>query len=87
MTKDHGPSIKDDETFEALRDEGASKKKAARIANAQANDDRDPGEKGGKQPPYEDWTKDDLYDRAGELGVEGRSEMTKDELIAALRDR
>ena len=86
MTKDHGPSIKDDETYEALREDGASKEKAARIANAQASDDRHPGEKGGKAPPYEDWTKDDLYDRAQEIGIEGRSDMTKDELIAALRD-
>ena len=34
---------------------------------------------------YEDWTKDELYDRAREIGIEGRSDMTKDELIAALR--
>ena len=87
MTKDHGPSIKDDETYEALLDQGASKEKAARIANAQASDDMDPSEKGGKAPPYEDWTKDELYQRAQELDVDGRSSMTKDELIAALRDR
>lgn len=87
MTKDHGPSIKDDETFEALRDQGASKEKAARIANARANDDMEPSRKGGHQPPYEEWTKDDLYARAQELGIEGRSEMGKDELIAALRAR
>ena len=35
-----GPSVKDDETYEALRDEGASKEKAARIANASANTSR-----------------------------------------------
>ena len=87
MTRDHGPQIKDDETYEALREEGASKEKAARIANARANPDQHPSEKGGKAPPYEEWTKDDLYDRAQELDVEGRSDMTKDELIAALRDR
>ena len=33
MAKDHGPSIKDDERYEALRQEGMSKEKAARIAN------------------------------------------------------
>ncbi len=86
MTKDHGPQIKDDETFEALRDEGASKEKAARIANAQARDDMDPGTKGGESPAYEDWTKDDLYGRAQEIGIDGRSDMTKDELIEALRN-
>jgi hypothetical protein len=34
MTEDHGPSIKDDETYEALREDGAPKSKAAAIANA-----------------------------------------------------
>src|SRR3546814_16458373 len=33
MAKEHGPQIKDDERYEALRREGASKEKAARIAN------------------------------------------------------
>ena len=86
MSKDHGPSIKDEDTYEALRDKGASKEKAARIANAQANEDQSPSSKGGKASPYEEWTKDELYDRAQELDIEGRSDMTKDELISALRD-
>ena len=94
MAKDHGPSIKDDEAYEALRDQGYSKHKSAAIANAQANaegddavnDDQHPSAKGGHAPPYEEWTKDELYDRARELGVEGRSDMTKDELIQALRN-
>lgn len=81
MAKDHGPSIKDDEKYEALRDEGYSKEKAARIANAgdQAS------KRGGQAPPYEEWTRDELYERAQELDIEGRSKMTKDELIHALR--
>ncbi|MFZ3581028.1 DUF7218 family protein [Loktanella sp. DJP18] len=87
MTKDHGPRIKDDETYEALRNQGASQEKAARIANAQAAPDQHPSEKGGKAPPYEDWSKDDLYARAQELEIAGRSDMSKDDLIAALRDR
>ena len=33
MAKNHGPQIKDDEQYEALRKQGASKEKAARIAN------------------------------------------------------
>lgn len=86
MSKDHGPSIKDDETYQALREDGASKEKAARIANAQANDSQNPSEKGGGQSPYEEWTKDDLYDRAKEIGIDGRSAMSKDELISALRN-
>ena len=87
MTKDHGKSIKNDKVYEALRKDGASKEKAARIANAQASDDQNPSEKGGKAPPYEEWTKDVLYEGARELDIEGRSDMTKDELIDALRNR
>lgn len=81
MANDHGPSIKDDEQYEALREQGMSKEKAARIANSD-----DASEKGGGQPPYEEWTKDELYDRAQELDIDGRSDMTKDELISALRE-
>ncbi|SEW19278.1 Rho termination factor, N-terminal domain [Cognatiyoonia koreensis] len=84
---DHGNSIKNDDTYEALREDGASKSKAAAIANAQANDDQSPSKKGGKAPPYEEWTKDELMSRAQELDVEGRSDMTKDELIDALRNQ
>ena len=83
MTKDHGPSIKDDEQYEALREDGASKEKAARIANT---DRSEAGQKGGEAPSYEEWTKDDLEGRAAEIGIEGRSQMDKDELIDALRN-
>ncbi|WP_425098258.1 DUF7218 family protein [Tropicibacter sp. S64] len=79
------PSIKDEDTYEALRDKGMSKEKAARISNAQANEDMHPSQKGGKAAPYEEWTKDDLYERAQEIGIDGRSSMDKAELIAALR--
>jgi len=34
--KKHGPSIKKPDTYEALREEGMSKSRAARISNAQA---------------------------------------------------
>ena len=84
--KTPGPSVKDDKLYEDLRDKGYSKEKSARIANAKANPDMHPSKKGGKAPPYEEWTKDDLYERAQEIGIEGRSDMTKDELIEALRD-
>ena len=80
------PSLKNEKLYEDLRDKGMSKEKAARISNAQANDKMHPSEKGGKAPPYEDWTKDDLYERAQEIGINGRSDMTKDELIEALRN-
>ena len=83
MAKDHGPSVKDDEQYEALRREGASKEKAARIANT---DRHEAGERGGHSHSYEDWSKDDLERRAAEIGIEGRSKMSKDELIDALRN-
>lgn len=85
MTRDHGPSIKDDDTYEALRDKGYSKSKAAAIANAQENESMSPSRQGGKAPPYEEWTKDALMERARELDIEGRSTMKKSELIKALR--
>ncbi len=77
--------IKDRDTYEALRDEGYSKEKSARIANAQASPSQSPSKKGGKAAPYEDWTRDALYQRARELEIDGRSKMTKPELIDALR--
>ncbi|MET0190605.1 MAG: Rho termination factor [Pseudonocardia sediminis] len=81
------PSIKDEKTYEALRDEGASKEKAARIANAAARDGRSTvGERGGEAGNYEDMTKDQLYERAQRIGIDGRSDMSKDELITALRN-
>ena len=84
--KDPGPSVKDAEVYEALRDDGASKEKAARIANASAAQGRSAvGERGGGATDYEDRTVDELRQRAAELDIEGRSSMTKEELIDALR--
>lgn len=80
-TKNHGNTIKDDEKYEALRREGMSKQKAARIANTP-----DSGKKGGKAKKYEDRTKEDLYREAKKVGIEGRSKMSKKELIHALRN-
>ena len=82
MAKDHGPQIKDDAQYEALRRKGMSKEKAARIANT---DRQSAGRKGGKAAKYEEWSRQDLYDKAREVGIEGRSKMKKEELIAALR--
>lgn len=85
--RDPGPSVKDKELYEALRDDGASKEKAARISNAAANSSRKAiGHKGGAAEDYEDRTKQELVTRAREIGIEGRSKMSKSELIDALRN-
>lgn len=85
-TKNHGPQIKDDKMYEKIRKQGASKEKAARIANAASNSSRSKvGKKGGKHSKYEDWKVDDLRKRASEIGIEGRSKMNKDKLIDAIR--
>tara|TARA_Y100000815_G_C13348084_1_gene502935 strand:+ start:371 stop:604 length:234 start_codon:yes stop_codon:yes gene_type:complete len=75
------PRVKNEEQYEALRDKGYSKEKSVRIANTP-----DAGKKGGKAKPYEEWSRDDLYDQAKNVGIEGRSKMTKKELIHALRN-
>lgn len=85
--RDPGPSVKDPELYEALRDDGASKEKAARIANAAAASSRsEVGRRGGKAKNYEDATKRELLARARDLGIKGRSRMSKAELIDALRN-
>lgn len=85
--KSPGPSVKDPELYEELRQDGASKEKAARIANAAARTSRSAvGRKGGRAGDYEDWTKDELARRARELDIRGRSSMTKAQLVDALRN-
>jgi hypothetical protein len=81
--KGPGPSVKDKKQYEKLRDKGMSKEKAARIANSPK---KKTGKKGGKQPKYEEWTKNELYDKAQKVGIEGRSKMDKGDLINALRN-
>lgn len=80
MAKDHGPQVKNDTLYDALRDKGASKEKAARIANARAEGTLDHDSR-----RLEERTLDELQDEAREIGIEGRSNMNKSELIDAIR--
>jgi hypothetical protein len=85
--RDHGASIGDDELYEKVREDGGSKEKAARIANAAANTSRKAvGRKGGQAGSYDDWTVADLRKRAAEIGIDGRSKMDKSQLKKALRN-
>jgi hypothetical protein len=85
--KKPGPSVKDDKVYEAIRDQGGSKEKAARIANASAARSRSSvGKKGGKSGSYDDWKLEDLRKRAKELGISGYSGKKKAELVSMLRN-
>lgn len=75
-----GPRIKDKDQYEALREKGYSKEKSARIANSKGAERR-----GGLAKKYEDQTKKEIYAQAKKVGIDGRSKMTKAELINALR--
>jgi hypothetical protein len=85
MAKNHGASVKDDKTYEGLRKSGASKEKAARVANAKAGGGK-PSQKGGKAAGYDDQSVEQLRKRAADIGIEGRSKMNKRELVSALRN-
>jgi hypothetical protein len=79
--------IKDEQLYRRLREQGESKEKSARIANAAAaSSRRQVSSKGGKSPSYQDWSMQDLLRRAREIGIRGRSSMTKDQLVTALRN-
>lgn len=80
MARDHGPRIKDDALYEALRRDGASAEKAARIANAKAA-----GTLRHDSTRLPDRTRAELYEEAKRIGIRGRSAMSKAQLVAAIR--
>lgn len=87
MPKSKRSRVKDPELYETLRGEGASKEKAARIANASSKRGRSSvGRAGGRAKSYDDWTVPELRGRAKELGLEKISNKRKSELISALRN-
>ncbi len=80
-------SIKNEKLYQDLRKKGDSKEKAARISNAAAAQGKSSvSRKGGKSGSYQDWTVPQLRKRAKELGMSGYSSLTKDKLVAKLRN-
>lgn len=80
-------SLKDQDMYEKLREEGNSKEKSARISNAAAARGRKSvGRTGGESGSYDDWTVPELKKRARELGLSGYSRKNKSELVTELRN-
>lgn len=93
-------SNKDERKYEHIkessRERGASEERAKEIAARTVNkgrreEGRTPNKRtqgtGNPNRGYEGRTRDELYNLARERDIEGRSNMSKDELIRALRDR
>ena len=80
-------SLKKPDMYEDLRDEGASKEKAARVSNAAAKEGTSTvSKRGGKSGSYDDHTASELKKRAKELGIKNYSGKKKADLIKALRN-
>jgi plasmid stabilization system protein ParE len=92
-------SDKDERKYEHIkdssRDRGASEERAKEIAARTVNkgrreEGRTPNTRtqgtGNPNRGYEGRTRDELYNIAKERNIRGRSSMSKDELIRALRD-
>lgn len=93
-------SNKDERKYEHIKEsqqeqgksEERAKEIAARTVNKQRREEgRTPNKTtqgtGNPRTSLEDRTKDELYNRAQDLGIEGRSRMSKDELVQAIRER
>ena len=91
-------SRKDERKYEHIKESalerGTSEDRAEEIAARTVNksrreEGRTPNRTtqgtGNPRRGLEDRTRDELYNRARELGIEGRSSMKKDELAAAIR--
>lgn len=87
MPGGRGSNLKDRDMYEELRDQGASKEKAARISNAAASQGKKTvGRRGAKAKDYDDRTVPELRKRAKELGLKGYSGKKKSELISMIRN-
>lgn len=93
-------SNKDERKYEHIKEsqqeqgksEERAKEIAARTVNKQRREEgRTPSKTtqgtGNPRTSLEDRTKDELYNRAQDLDIEGRSSMSKDELVQAIRER
>jgi plasmid stabilization system protein ParE len=93
-------SNKDERKYEHIKksaeDRGTSSKRAKEIAARTVNkgrreEGRTPNKRtqgtGNPRRSLDDRTRDELYNRARELDIEGRSRMNKEELAAAIRRR
>jgi plasmid stabilization system protein ParE len=91
-------SRKDERKYERIKESGIERgipadraeEIAARTVNkARREEGRTPNRRtqgtGNPNRPLEQRTRDELYNRARELNIPGRSRMTKDELVAAIR--
>lgn len=99
--RDAGPDVEDERRREhgSQARHGQVERDVERAREAQrgaphASSQPHPQSHAGRQPvderasegaSYEGWSRDQLYDKARELGLEGRSKMTKSELLQALR--
>lgn len=83
---------------ESAKERGADEERAKEIAARTVNKERRlEGETksdktttegtGNPNVPLDQRTKDEVYNRAEELDIDGRSQMTKDELVEAVRAR
>jgi plasmid stabilization system protein ParE len=92
-------SRKDERKYEHIRDsakesgksESRAKEIAARTVNKERREEgRTPNRTtqgtGNPTAALEDRTRDELYNRAREMGIEGRSRMNKSDLVRAIRD-
>ena len=79
---------------QSLMDEGKSESDAEEIAARTVNKQRreegvTPNQRsqgtGNPNSSLEERTKEELYNRAKELNIEGRSDMSKDELVESIR--
>ena len=85
--KKPGPSVKNSKVYEEIREQGGSKEKAARIANAAAaRGQSSVGSKGGQSGSYDDWAVHVLRKRAKDLGLSGYSGKKKSQLVSMLRN-